>query len=480
MTHLKSWADRRTPAESNAVAAMQEGLDDLAAAARTGLPVASVRGIRSFYTLLQGDGPRPCTGTACSYARGWADPEGLVVHCVGRCYEAPCELDDRDAPIPVRALVKEPVALRSLLGTVAGHVPSASLYELPAPERILDLLDGAGLRGRGGAAFPTGAKWRAAAETPARERYVVANGDEGDPGSYADRLLLERAPHLVLAGMNACAAAIQASHGIVYIRGEYARAAEVMREAIDQARPFLLPGFEVTVHVGAGSYVCGEETALLRGIEGLRAEPRPRPPYPAHVGLHGMPTVVQNVETLAVVPWVLATGRKPDTKIFSLSGAVNTPCAVEAPFGTPLRELLMTAGGGPPEGKAWKMALVGGPMGAVLPEALFDTRLTFSALPAMGHGGIVALDDSVSARALAEHLFAFAASESCGSCTPCRVGTSHLVRTRDAPSLLRLLDTLEQGSLCGFGQAVPRPIRDLLEHFPDELFQPALGAPEAS
>ena len=471
MTHLKAWAERRAHSESDAVEAVREGLDDRTVAARTGLPVASVRGIRTFYGLLHGTGPRPCTGTACSYARGWSDPEGSVVRCVGRCYEAPCELDDTESHVPVRSLVDEPVALRSVLGPVAGDIPSSGLYELPEHARIPDLLDAAGLRGRGGAAFPTGAKWRAAAETLATERYVVANGDEGDPGSYADRLLLERAPHLVLAGMNACAAAIGATHGIVYIRGEYPRAAGIVRGAIEAAAPLFVPGFEVTVHVGAGSYVCGEETALLRGIEGLRAEPRPRPPYPVHAGLHGKPTVVQNVETLAVVPWVLATGRKPDTKIFSLSGAVRTPCAVEAPFGIPLRELLSRAGGGPPEGKTWKMALVGGPMGAVLPEALFDTPLTFSALPAMGHGGIVVLDESVSVRALAEHLCGFAASESCGSCTPCRVGTSQLGGMRDARALLRLLDTLEQGSLCGFGKSVPRPIRDLLEHFADQFFQ---------
>jgi NADH:ubiquinone oxidoreductase subunit F (NADH-binding) len=379
-------------------------------------------------------------------------------------------MDDTESPIPATSIMDEPVALRSVLGAVPGDVPSNALYELPEPKLILDVLDRVGLRGRGGAAFPTGAKWRAAAETPATARYVVANGDEGDPGSYADRLLLERAPHLVLAGMNACAAAIGATNGIVYIRGEYPRAAEIVRAAVGAARPFLVPGFEISVHVGGGSYVCGEETALLRGIEGLRAEPRPRPPYPVHAGLHGKPTVVQNVETLAAIPWVLATGRKPDTKIFSLSGALRAPSAVEAPFGTPLRELLVKGGGGPPEGRPWKMALIGGPMGGVLPEALFDTPLTFSALPSMGHGGIVVFDESVSIRALAEHLFGFAASESCGSCTPCRVGTSQLSRMKDSPSLLRLLDTLEQGSLCGFGKSVPRPIRDLLEHFPDELF----------
>jgi NADH:ubiquinone oxidoreductase subunit F (NADH-binding) len=464
---IGQWARRRAGIKASAIEALRDGQGERAAAAHTGLPLATVHGVRTFYQLLGDADRRACTGTACSYARGFAAPGGAEVHCVGRCYEAPCTLEAGEFPIPVSSLVDEPVVLRRVLGASESL---EELFALPPGERILEILEGSGLRGRGGAAFPTGAKWRAAADTPAEVRYVVANGDEGDPGSYADRLLLERDPHSVLAGMNACAAAIGAARGIVYVRGEYPRAAEVVREAIEAARPHLVPGFEITVHVGAGSYVCGEETALLRGIEGLRAEPRPRPPYPVQVGLDGKPTVVQNVETLAVVPWVLRAGRRPGTKAFSLSGAVKTPGAVEAAFGTPLRTLLERGGGGPPAGLRWKMALVGGPMGCVVPEAELDRPLTFSAMPAMGHGGIVVLDESVSARTLAEHLFRFAASESCGTCTPCRAGTAQLSRVRDGAALTRLLDTIEGGSLCGFGLAVPRPIRDLLAHFPDEMF----------
>ncbi|MCX5742814.1 MAG: SLBB domain-containing protein, partial [Proteobacteria bacterium] len=187
---------------------------------------------------------------------------------------------------------------------------------------------------------------------------------------------------------------------------------------------------------------------------------------------HGQPTIVQNVETLSIIPWVLHTGQRPDTKAFSLSGAVATPGVVEASFGTPLRTLIDDGGGGMRAGRRFKMALVGGPMGSVIPAAALDTPLTFHAMPGMGHGGIVVLDDTVSARTLAAHLFEFAAAESCGTCTPCRVGTSQLARSPDRAALERLMDTLEAGSLCAFGTSVPRPIRDLLRHFPDEMFPP--------
>lgn len=465
--HLKEWANRRVHGNVDVVETVRTELDDAQVARRTGLPIAAVHGVRTFYGLLHGEGRRTCTGTACSFARDWRAPIGAEVHCVGRCYQAPCELETGDFPIPATSLLPEPVVFRGVLGDPSDP---RSCYELPAHDLILATIEASGLRGRGGAAFPTAAKWRAAAVTPSATRYVVANGDEGDPGSFVDRLLLERDPHAVLAGMNACAAAIGATHGIVYIRGEYPRAIEIMRRAIEEARDRLIPGFDVVVHAGAGSYVCGEETALLRGIEGLRAEPIPKPPWPAERGLHGKPTVVQNVETLSIIPWVLRTGLRPDSKAFSLSGAIATPGAAEASFGTPLRTLIDVAGGGVSPGRKFKMALVGGPMGTVIPAHELDTPLTFHAMPAMGHGGIVVLDDTVSARTLAEHLFRFAAAESCGNCTPCRVGTAQLARTPDEAALVRLMNTLEAGSLCGFGVGVPRPIRDLLRHFSDEMF----------
>jgi NADH:ubiquinone oxidoreductase subunit F (NADH-binding) len=358
------------------------------------------------------------------------------------------------------------VVLRNIVSGASATGPGE--YDLPEADAILAAIEAAKLRGRGGAAYPTAAKWRSARDTPATDRFVVANGDEGDPGSFVDRLLLEDDPHAVLAGMVACARVIGATRGIVYVRGEYPRARRRVAEAITEARAAgrLGRGFDVDVFSGAGSYVCGEETALLSSILGLRGEPRPKPPYPSQSGLHGLPTVIQNVETLSVVPWVVRNRVHTGTKALSLSGAVKSPGVYEIALGTPLRQVLAAAGGAP-DGRRWRMALVGGPMGRVLPAAAFDAPMSFDELPGMGHGGIVVLDETVSPRALAEHLFEFARAESCGFCTPCRVGTARLQGLRDRGALERLLETLETGSLCGFGQGVPRPIRDLLEHYGD-------------
>lgn len=447
---------------------------------RSGFPAATVLGVRSFYDFLNA-APKVCTGTACAFAHGHAAAprtssdvaHAAPVHCVGRCYEGPVALASGSFPPPRSTLVHPPLVLRHVLGV---RPPLAELYAVPEADTILDVLEQVGLRGRGGAAYPTAAKWRAARAAHGAPKYVVGNGDEGDPGSFVDRLLLEEDPHAVLAGLHACARAIGANHGIVYIRAEYPRAAAVVAAAIDEARAAGVfdADFAVEVHVGAGSYVCGEETALLRAIEGLRAEPQPKPPYPAECGLFGKPTVVQNIETLALVPELLRSRRRSSTKVFSISGAVARPGAIEAELGIPLEDLLNDGAGGPrrlPGGAdaRWKMALVGGPMGRVVPAAAFSVKLGYDTLPGLGHGGIVVFDDSVGARDLAAHLFAFARSESCGSCTPCRVGTAQLASRTSRADLERLFATLEMGSLCGFGQGVPRPLRDLLEHFGDEM-----------
>ena len=423
------------PLAGNAIDDLLDGIPEGEVARRRGLGPAAIRAIATYYRLLKPG--------------------------------APGEIVPIDAPgVRCRSLVDPPVVLRHLVGAARPDV--AEDYELPDGAAILAAIERSGLRGRGGAAFPTAAKWRTARDTPAADRIVVANGDEGDPGSFVDRLLLEEDPHAVLAGMVACARVIGASRGFVYIRGEYPRARAIMIGAVQEARAagWLGAGFDVEVISGAGSYVCGEETALLRSIVGLRGEPTPKPPYPAERGLFGLPTVVQNVETLAIVPWIARTGRGSGTKAFSVSGAVPA-AVVEAPLGTPLSRVL---GSGPPTGNPWKMALVGGPMGRVLPAAAFDTPLSYDALPGLGHGGIVVYDTSPSVRDLAQELFAFAQAESCGNCTPCRVGTAQLAGRHDRDGLLRLLDTLERGSLCGFGQGVPRPIRDLLNHFGDKVF----------
>jgi NADH:ubiquinone oxidoreductase subunit F (NADH-binding) len=477
--------------DTNTIDDLRDGRSVPETAARQGLPPATVEGVRSFYGFLRAPaatglvGVR-CAGTACSFPEGAsrdddrdsADGHGVgpTLHCLGRCYEAPATLEHGAFRVPRRSLARPSMVFRHLLGE---RPALSALYAVPDADTILDTLDRVGLRGRGGAAFGTAAKWRAARAARGAPKYVVANGDEGDPGSFVDRLLLEEDPHAILAGMQACAAAIGASEGIVYIRAEYPQAAVVMRAAIAEAEAASLvrPGLRLSVHVGAGSYVCGEETALLRAIEGLRAEPCPKPPYPAEHGLFGMPTVVQNVETLAIVPEVLRTRRRTSTKALSVSGAVEQPGAVEAEMGISLQALIDEGAGGIPAGRTAKMALVGGPLGRVVPAALFgEVRLGYDTFPGLGHGGVVVLDDSVSARALARHLCSFAAAESCGACTPCRVGTAHLASRSSAADLSRLLDTLECGSMCGFGQAVPRPLRDLLHHFPDEMFPgPANG-----
>jgi len=433
-------------------------------------PAAWLQGTRSFYDELHEPdrvGSRGCSGSACWYARDGRALEGGV-HCLGRCYEAPAHESTPSGPIPRGSLVDEPVILRHLLPDRKSDVLID--YDLPDGPRIMAALEASGLRGRGGAAFPTAAKWRTARDTPAPERYVVCNGDEGDPGSYVDRLLLEEAPHAVLAGMKAAALAIGARQGIVFIRGEYPVAAQRVERAIEEATSAdLLGALRVRVVRGAGSYVAGEETALLASIEGLRAEPRPKPPYPAQSGLEGLPTVVQNVETLAAVPWIVRTGRRADTKAVCLSGAVARPGVVEVALGTPISEVLARAGGGPAPGATWKMALVGGPMGTVLRADQLDAPLSYDRLPRMGHGGILMLDQRIRASALYDHLVAFAASESCGNCAPCRIGTAQLRHRPTREPLERLLSVLETGSLCGFGQGVPGPIRDLLAAFPEEM-----------
>lgn len=510
---LLEWARRHAgaPGAGNAVADLIAGADEAAIAAARGLPRATVHGLRGFYDQL-GPGTHACDGTACRFGGGEALARHLAltgevgtVRCLGHCYAAPTfragdhvfarpadlpldawltDVDEggwpRERPLAIpRASLADPaVVLRNL---VPGAIPAGlAEYELPDGGSILAALELFGLRGRGGAAYPTAAKWLAARDTEAPARFVVANGDEGDPGSFTDRLLLEEDPHAVLAGMLACARVIGSRRGVVYIRAEYPRAQRVVREAIAVARAAGRFGedFDVEVISGAGSYVCGEETALLRSIEGLRGEPTPKPPYPTQCGLFGLPTVVQNVETLAMVPWIAraATRRAPAgmpgsaTKAVSVSGAVARPGVVEVALGTPLSIVLREGAGGALPGRRWKMALVGGPMGRVLPADRFETPLSYEALPGIGHAGVVVLDKSVGVRALAEHLFEFARAESCGNCAPCRIGTARLRDMPDRPRLERLLDTLELGSLCGFGQGVPRPIRDLLEHFGDEVF----------
>ncbi len=475
MEFLLAYAHRRVPTAQRPIDALAAGGSIAEVAASSGMPPVRVQGIRSFYDQLHSpQDVRVCTGTSCHFARHVTDlPAGAgEVRCLGHCYAAPAlqragVTHDRlgaNSPSPRRSLVDSPVVLRHVLGGPRSDEATG----LPDGEALLAMLESSGLRGRGGAAYPTAAKWRAAREAPGDIKYVVANGDEGDPGSYVDRLLLEEDPESILVGMLACARVVGATHGIVYIREEYPEAIRRMKAAIAAWR--YRRELPVEVVSGAGSYVCGEETALLRSIEGLRGEPWPKPPYPTTSGLWDRPTVVQNVETLVTVAQLAHSGGGARSKALSISGAVREPGVVEIRLGTPLREVLERGAGGEIPGRPWKMALIGGPMGRVLPVSGFDTPLSYGALPGMGHGGIVALDDKVTPGALARHLFDFARAESCGNCTPCRVGTQRLAGCRDRDSLERLMETMSLGSLCGFGQGVPAPLRDLLTHFGDEVF----------
>ncbi|MBI2394902.1 MAG: NAD(P)H-dependent oxidoreductase subunit E [Deltaproteobacteria bacterium] len=354
---------------------------------------------------------------------------------------------------------------------------------------VLEAVAGSGLRGRGGAGFSTGQKWRFAAAQPAGEKWVVCNADEGDPGSYIDKWILELDPHAVLEGMALAGFAIGATHGAIYVRSEYPRAVEAMKRAVAEARAAgLLDRFDVRVVEGAGSYVCGEETALLRSIEGLRGMVTARPPYPAEKGLFGKPTVVNNVETLANVPWIVAhggaayaaigVGKSRGTKAISLSSVFARPGVYEVPLGVSLRTICEEIGGGTRSGKPIKGVQIGGPLGGIVPAALFDTPFGFEELDAigalLGHGGIVAFEEGTDMKRIARHLFEFGDAESCGKCFPCRIGMRRGLEmverpAVDVPLLNELLETMRWGSLCAHGGGLPAAIESIVKHWPDEL-----------
>ena len=511
--------------------------DIRAAAAASGLPEATVHGVATFYDdLLAPRGRRHvrvCTGTACFAATGGAHEQelsaGLGVEagersadgslslagtvCLGFCHSAPAVRDGdvvdagpgaiervlADAARPAR----EPAA-RSVLPepalTVAGDWSALPhVLDRLDPEQFVELVRAAGLCGRGGAWFPAAQKWRFARSAAGEQRYIVCNGDEGDPGSYIDKHLMERSPALVLEGMALAGYAAGASEGVVLVRSEYPESRPALEAAIDAARAAGLLGadilgsgfaFDVRVADGAGSYVVGEETALLACLHGLRGTVSARPPFPAERGLFGMPTVVHNVETLANVPVIAARGaaayrdlspKSPSggSKLVCFNERFARPGVVEVPFGVTVRELCEEVAGGLVEGRAIKAVQIGGPLGGILPAALLDTPFDGEPLAAVGcmvgHGSILAFDDRTDMRAVAEHLLAFGADESCGTCFPCRIGLQRAheefasQEAVDRTRLEALLETLEVASLCGHGSGMPAPIRSLLEHFPDEL-----------
>jgi formate dehydrogenase iron-sulfur subunit len=360
-----------------------------------------------------------------------------------------------------------------------------------APVEIVRAVADSGLRGRGGAAFPTGIKWQTVLDTPATQKYVVCNADEGDSGTFSDRLLMEGDPFQLLEGMAIGGLAVDATMGYIYVRSEYPHAIAALKAALDGARDWL-GDFEIEVRKGAGSYVCGEETALLESLEGRRGIVRAKPPLPAISGLFDQPTVINNVMTFGSVPDILAggarhyheigCGRSRGTLPFQLAGNIKYGGLVEVPFGLTLRELLYDFGGGSHSGRPLRAVQVGGPLGAYLPETQFDTVLDYEAFAAigagLGHGGIVAFDDTVDMARQARYAMKFCAIESCGKCTPCRIGSTRGVevidRIRDGQAeqveLLRdLCDTMTHGSLCAMGSMTPIPVLSALDHFSEDF-----------
>ncbi|MFM1885160.1 MAG: hypothetical protein RL026_317 [Pseudomonadota bacterium] len=360
-----------------------------------------------------------------------------------------------------------------------------------------------GLRGRGGAAFPTGIKWKTVHDQPAGQKYVVCNADEGDSGTFADRMLMEGDPLCLVEGMTIAGVAVGATQGYIYLRSEYPHAQRALEAAIAAARARGFLGadvcgsgkaFELEVRMGAGAYVCGEETSLLESLEGKRAEVRYRPPLPAIQGLFGRPTIINNVISLASVPVILAKGgayyrdfgmgRSRGTLPFQLAGNLKHGGLVEKAFGVTLRELLYDFGGGSATGRPIKAVQVGGPLGAYIPASQFDVPLDYEALAAIGalvgHGGIVAFDDTADMARLARYAMEFCAAESCGKCTPCRIGSTRGVevidriiagqqREQNLALLQDLTDTMLHGSLCGLGGMTPFPVNSALKHFPEDF-----------
>ncbi|MDE0056456.1 MAG: formate dehydrogenase [Gammaproteobacteria bacterium] len=356
------------------------------------------------------------------------------------------------------------------------------------PVEIIGEIEASGLRGRGGAGFPAHIKWRTVHDTPADEKYVIVNADEGDSGTFADRLIMEGDPFRLIEGMLLAGRAVGAGKGIVYLRSEYPLAAEVFARAIDSARDMgLLEGFDIELFVGAGAYICGEETSLLESLEGKRGEIRAKPPVPAVAGLFGKPTLVHNVITLCAVPDILerggadyaalGVGASTGTMTFQLAGNVKKGALIELPFGISLRALIEDWGGGTRSGRPVGAVQVGGPLGAYLKDAELDTPMTYEALAAIGagvgHGGIVVFDETVDLVLQAHYAFAFCAHESCGKCTPCRIGAVRGKETVEAfmasaqgddeLAIIRdLCDVMEQASLCQMGGMTPIPVRSAL------------------
>ena len=397
--------------------------------------------------------------------------------------------------------VIDPENINEYIGLDGYQALGKALTEM-TPDQVIQVIKDSGLRGRGGGGFPTGLKWSFAAAQPKGQKYVACNADEGDPGAFMDRSILEGDPHVLIEAMAIAGYAIGADHGFVYVRAEYPIAVQRLQHAINQAREVGLLGenilgtgfnFDMELRLGAGAFVCGEETALMTSIEGHRGEPRPRPPFPAVKGLFERPTVLNNVETYANIPQIILKGadwfssmgteKSKGTKVFALGGKINNTGLVEVPMGTTLREIVEEIGGGIPNGKKFKAAQTGGPSGGCIPASLIDTPVDYDNLIAigsmMGSGGLIVMDEDTCMVDIAKFFLEFTVDESCGKCTPCRIGTKRLLEMLDkitkGQGTLEDLDKMEElcyhikaNSLCGLGQSAPNPVLSTLKYFRDE------------
>jgi NADH:ubiquinone oxidoreductase subunit F (NADH-binding)/NADH:ubiquinone oxidoreductase subunit E len=511
------------------------------------LPASRVHGIATFYSMLTTPTPpektiRICDGPYCMM-RGAGDLLCQIqaqlgaswtitrTSCLGLCDRAPAALvrDSQVGPLQIEHMDRYEVGwcgevsdyrrprsgeIRALLPNpetagdpiedafAKGAFPALRKALRLSPEAVLRELEAAPLQGRGGGGFPAGKKWQFVASQRSTPKYVVCNADESEPLSFKDRVLLELCPQLVLEGMAIVAYAVGAEAGYVYIRGEYRNQVERLMGTIAEAedRGWLgsrIEGstfsFPVHIHQGAGAYICGEETALLESLEGKRGEPRVRPPFPADHGLHGQPTVVSNVETLAIVPKIIARGadwyralgnsKTPGTKLYTLLGEVNRPGLFEAPLGLTLRQIIDSFGAGMRDGSTFRFALTGGAAGTLVPPSLLDVPMDYDSASqgvALGSGGMLVCDQSVSPLRMLRELARFFELESCGKCTPCRIGTYEARKILDRmltgeflPDDRRRLDDLsnllQTASLCGLGMSVSKPVQSALRHFPDSF-----------
>lgn len=469
--------------------------------------------VDSFYHLREFDPEHDgCTGLACFVARDlnplrWARAcaQKHQVCCLGECYAAPV-LGTDAAPPRMEVHAREGIVLKQIAAgstgsldeyrASGGYTALAKALRIP-PAVIVQEIETSQLRGRGGAGFPTGRKWQLIAGQPCGRKFVVANADEGDPGAYIDRFILEKAPHAILEAMLIAGYAVGGTRGYIYLRKEYPAAKLVLERALQDARSGGFLGtdiletrfcFEIELVIGQGSYVCGEETSLLNSLEGRRPEARVRPPYPTERGLFNRPTLVNNVETLANVPWIVLHGgeayrklgfsQSRGTKVVSLNSLFRNPGLYEVEFGIPVREIVEGLGGGLRTGRLHGL-MIGGPLAGIIPPRLLDTPFGFEELSAIGacvgHGGIVAFDDQTSVAELAHHIFEFGAFESCGKCTPCRLGTRRLAdmlsaeTAWDRAEFEALVEALHSTSLCAMGIGLGDFAASVLRYYGEEL-----------